>query len=76
MNKKILSILQYLLFLGLSVFLVWWSVRGITDKGWEDIKNAFRNAKLPVDHSCNDHFTIEPLQQGIALEDINGTIGL
>jgi uncharacterized protein (TIRG00374 family) len=23
---------------------VWWSVRKITDKGWEDIKNAFRNA--------------------------------
>ena len=44
MNKKILSILQYLLFLGLSVFLVWWSVRKITDKGWEDIKEAFRNA--------------------------------
>jgi uncharacterized protein (TIRG00374 family) len=44
MNKKLLSILQYLLFLGLSIFLVWWSVRGITDKGWEDIKNAFRNA--------------------------------
>jgi uncharacterized protein (TIRG00374 family) len=44
MNKKILSILQYLLFLGLSIFLVWWSVRGITDKGWEDIKTAFRNA--------------------------------
>jgi uncharacterized membrane protein YbhN (UPF0104 family) len=44
MNKKVLSILQYLLFLGLSVFLVWWSVRKITDKGWEDIKQAFRNA--------------------------------
>jgi uncharacterized protein (TIRG00374 family) len=44
MNKKLLSILQYVLFLGLSVFLVWWSIRGITDKGWEDIKNAFRNA--------------------------------
>jgi uncharacterized membrane protein YbhN (UPF0104 family) len=44
MNKKILSILQYILFLGLSIFLVWWSVRKITDKGWEDIKNAFRNA--------------------------------
>ncbi|MBO9202316.1 MULTISPECIES: lysylphosphatidylglycerol synthase transmembrane domain-containing protein [Niastella] len=44
MNKKILSILQYLLFLGLSIFLVWWSVRKITDKGWEDIKDAFRNA--------------------------------
>lgn len=44
MNKKILSILQYILFLGLSIFLVWWSVRKITDKGWEDIKNAFRDA--------------------------------
>lgn len=44
MNKKVLSILQYLLFLGLSIFLVWWSVRKITDKGWQDIKEAFRNA--------------------------------
>lgn len=52
MNKKVLSVLQYLLFLGLSIFLVWWSVRKISDKGWEDIKNAFRNADylliLPV----------------------------
>lgn len=44
MNKKVLSVLQYLLFLGLSIFLVWWSVRKITDKGWQDIKEAFRNA--------------------------------
>ncbi|THU32422.1 flippase-like domain-containing protein [Niastella caeni] len=44
MNKKILSIFQYLLFLGLSVFLIWWSVKDISDQGWVDIKNAFRNA--------------------------------
>jgi uncharacterized protein (TIRG00374 family) len=44
MNKKVLSVLQYLLFLGLSIFLVWWSVRKISPQGWEDIKNAFRNA--------------------------------
>lgn len=44
MNKKLLSILQYILFLGLSVFLVWWSIRKITDKDWTDIRNAFRNA--------------------------------
>jgi uncharacterized membrane protein YbhN (UPF0104 family) len=52
MNKKVLSVLQYILFLGLSIFLVWWSVRDISDKGWEDIRNAFRNANylliLPV----------------------------
>jgi glycosyltransferase 2 family protein len=44
MNKKVLSILQYLLFLGLSIFLIWWSVRDISDEGWVKIKNAFRNA--------------------------------
>jgi glycosyltransferase 2 family protein len=44
MNKKLLSVLQYILFLGLSIFLVWWSVKDISDKGWDDIKNAFRNA--------------------------------
>src|SRR6185503_14370635 len=44
MNKKLLSILQYILFLGLSIFLVWWSIRKISGKDWQDIQNAFRNA--------------------------------
>lgn len=44
MNKKILSLLQYLFFLGLGIFLVWWSLSKIPDKDWVDIKNAFRNA--------------------------------
>src|SRR5689334_16558221 len=44
MNKKVLSVLQYILFLGLSIFLVWWSIKDISDKGWDDIKGAFRNA--------------------------------
>jgi glycosyltransferase 2 family protein len=52
MNKKLLSVLQYILFLGLSIFLVWWSLRKISDKDWVDIGNAFRNANywliLPV----------------------------
>lgn len=52
MNKKILSILQYLLFLGLSIFLVWWSIKDISDSDWVKIKDAFRNANylliLPV----------------------------
>jgi len=44
MNKKILSLLQYLFFLGLGIFLVWWSLGRIPEKDWNDIKNAFRNA--------------------------------
>lgn len=44
MKKKLLSYLQYLFFLGFAFFLVWWTVRKISDKDWEDIKNAFANA--------------------------------
>ncbi|MGE5106471.1 MAG: lysylphosphatidylglycerol synthase transmembrane domain-containing protein [Sphingobacteriales bacterium] len=52
MRKKILSILQYLLFLGLGIFLVWWSIHKIGDKGWEQFKQAMTEARywliLPV----------------------------
>jgi uncharacterized membrane protein YbhN (UPF0104 family) len=44
MNKKIRSALQYIIFLGLGIFLVWWSMRKVSDKDWVDIQNAFRNA--------------------------------
>lgn len=44
MNKKILSLLQYLLFLGLAVFLVWWSLGKIEHKDWLDIKGAWLRA--------------------------------
>jgi glycosyltransferase 2 family protein len=45
MGKKILSILQYLLFLGLGIFLVWWSIHKIGDKGWEQFKQALIEAR-------------------------------
>ena len=52
MNKKILGILQYVLFLALGIFLVWWSVGKISDKDWIEIKSAIQSANyrlvLPV----------------------------
>lgn len=52
MNKKILSLLQYLFFLGLGIFLVWWSLGTISDDDWVKIKESLRNANywylLPV----------------------------
>jgi glycosyltransferase 2 family protein len=52
MKRKILSYLQYLFFLGLAIFLVWWSIRKIPDSGWITIRNSIRNANywviLPV----------------------------
>src|SRR5690349_15798762 len=43
MNKKILSILQYLLFLGLGIFLLWLTLR---KSNWEEIKQDIINANF------------------------------
>jgi len=45
MNKKVLSFLQYFVFLGLGIFLVWWSLRKQTPAEWEANKNALLNAR-------------------------------
>ncbi|WP_439506882.1 lysylphosphatidylglycerol synthase transmembrane domain-containing protein [Sediminibacterium sp.] len=44
MNKKWLSILQYLFFLGLGLFLVWWSMQQIPAEKWDDFKKSLQNA--------------------------------
>jgi uncharacterized protein (TIRG00374 family) len=52
MKKKLLSVLKYFLFLGLGIFLVWWSIHKMDDKNWTDCKEALKSAKyilfLPV----------------------------
>ncbi len=48
MQKKILDILKYLLFLGLGVFLVWWSLHKIPEKNWPYFKNAIATARFWV----------------------------
>src|SRR4051812_3313464 len=52
MNKKILSYLQYVFFLALAIFLVWWSIRKIPAEGWVTIRHSLANANywliLPV----------------------------
>ncbi len=52
MKIKWTSILQYLLFLGLGIFLVWWSLQQIPADKWEEFKNSLKTANywlmLPV----------------------------
>ncbi|HEX8334496.1 MAG TPA: lysylphosphatidylglycerol synthase transmembrane domain-containing protein [Segetibacter sp.] len=45
MKRKILGFLKYMLFLGLGIFLVWWSLSGIPDDKWVDFKKAFATAR-------------------------------
>jgi uncharacterized protein (TIRG00374 family) len=45
MNKKLSTILQYSFFLGLGIFLAWWSVKDLTADNRSQIKEALKTAK-------------------------------
>lgn len=45
MNKRARNLIQYLVVFGLSAFLVWWSVRDLTDDGKSQIKFALQSAR-------------------------------
>lgn len=51
-RKRLITIIQYLIFLSLGIFLVWWSGRNIDEQGWRDIRNSLKEARywliLPV----------------------------
>ncbi len=44
LKKRIILVIQFLFFLGLGLFLVWWMARGIDDKGWTQIKISLKQA--------------------------------
>lgn len=46
MKKAVLTILKYILFLGLGIFLVWWSIEKMGDKNWEECKTALKSARF------------------------------
>lgn len=46
MNKRLFIVFQYLFFLGLGAFLVWWSVKDIDNEKMSEIRNALKNARL------------------------------
>ncbi|MBI1342664.1 MAG: flippase-like domain-containing protein [Terrimonas sp.] len=44
MKKKIFTLLQYAFFFGLGIFLIWWSVRDLTDIDKSHIRSALTGA--------------------------------
>ena len=52
MNKRLVSVIKYLFFFGLGLFLVWWSLHQIPDAEWNKFKEALATAHywliLPV----------------------------
>jgi glycosyltransferase 2 family protein len=45
MKRKLIAALKYSLFLGLGIFLVWWSIHKMDDKNWNDCKAALKSAR-------------------------------
>ena len=45
MNKRLSTILQYLFFFGLGIFLVWWSIRDLSANDRSEIRQALRQAR-------------------------------
>lgn len=52
MKVKLLTVLKYLFFLGLGIFLVWWSIHKMDEESWNNCKESLRSARyilfLPV----------------------------
>lgn len=44
MKKRLISGLQYVFFLGLGIFLVWWSLHQIPNEKWGEFKNSLLTA--------------------------------
>ncbi len=45
MNKRVGTILQYIFFLGLGIFLVWWSIKDLSSDDKSQIKAALKTAR-------------------------------
>lgn len=46
MKKRLFILFQYLFFLALGIFLVWWSVKDIDEVKMAEIRSALKNARL------------------------------
>ncbi len=42
--KRLFTVFQFLLFLGLGLFIVWWMARGIDAEGWKQINHSLSRA--------------------------------
>lgn len=45
MKKRILTILQYIFFFGLGIFLVWWSIKDLSKADRSEIRQAMKHAR-------------------------------
>ena len=76
MKKKLFTILQYIIFLGLGIFLAWWSLKDLNREEKDQITNSAESCKILVDHPCFCHSLFKPPGKGHAMETTYQFTGL
>jgi uncharacterized membrane protein YbhN (UPF0104 family) len=79
MRKKYLTILQYIFFFGLGIFLVWWSIKDLSSEDKSHIRTALRDARylliLPVFVILFVSHYIRALRWKLLIEPVGHTPG-
>jgi uncharacterized protein (TIRG00374 family) len=79
MKKIVLPLLQYGIFLGLGIFLVWWSLHEIPDSEWSKFKDALRSARywliIPVFFLLTASHVLRTLRWRLLMEPMGYTPG-
>ena len=79
MKKALLGLLQYGIFFGLGIFLVWWSLHQIPDQEWEKFQQSLRTARfwllIPVFLILSGSHVIRTLRWRLLMEPMGYTPG-
>ena len=69
MQKRLISFIKYAFFLGLGIFLVWWSIHKMSAKDYNEFVNALKTANYYLLIPVFFYFNCKPYQQGFPLEN-------
>jgi len=79
MKKAFLGLLQYGIFFGLGIFLVWWSLHQIPDQEWEKFQQSLSTARfwllIPVFLILSGSHVIRTLRWRLLMEPMGYTPG-
>ncbi len=80
MKNKIFNVLKYLLFIGLGLFLVWYSLQQIPEGKWAEFKLAFATAKywllIPVFFIISTSHVLRALRWQMLMKPLDHHPGL
>lgn len=80
MQKTWKAILQYLLFLGLGIFLVWWSLQQIPGEKWDEFKRSLQTANywlmIPVFFILSGSHLVRALRWKVLIRPLGHNLSL